>query len=403
MIAQSLSSLPSGLHISPIVQTKQWQIGQILNAIVDKADKSKLLEVRINQQTLKANGPSGIKEGDHLQLKVIDTGPRVVLKIVSHNRPEIKSAGAEQQLRQDLPKQKNILNLVETMVQLKNGKSQNVNRPLLPPNIHRQIAESVKLLPSLKQLAQPQLLKQSINDSGLFLETKLAQMVKHNPSSLSSVPPADVKTDLKASLLRLENAIQSEVSITKEKMMPLVKLLPMSIVSQNAPAPQQALSNDKSPEINLSNLRNAVQGAISKVQVNQSQTIINNENSMPQWLIDLPFLNNKRGGLLELIINQEKSGHDRTSPADKWTIFFYLTLDSLGKIAVQLSLSDNNLSTTLWAENESTNQQIDNNLASLRSRFQETGLNVVSLEHHPLTPVQTGLELRHSSLIKAKI
>ena len=104
-----------------------------------------------------------------------------------------------------------------------------------------------------------------------------------------------------------------------------------------------------------------------------------------------------------MIINQEKSGHDRTSPADKWTIFFYLTLDSLGKIAVQLSLSDNNLSTTLWAENESTNQQIDNNLASLRSRFQETGLNVVSLEHHPLTPVQTGLELRHSSLIKAKI
>ncbi len=403
MIAQSLSPLPSGLKISPIALTKQWQVGQILNAVVGKAHHTNLFDVRIDNQNLKASGPPGMREGDLLQLKVIEAETRVLFKIISHNKAELKSGGAEQQLRLDLPKQKSILDLVETMIRLKNSGDQSSNRTILSANIQRQIAEYVNLLPGLKQLGQHQILKQNIVNSGLFLENKLMQVAGNKSSLLNSVPAASIKTDLKASLLRIEQAIQSEVTVAKDQILTPVKLALVSKSSQNVPIPQQTKPIDENPEIQLSTLKNAVQAAISKVQVNQAQTIINNEHSMPQWLIDLPFLHNKRAGLLELIVQQEKSRDEETSHADKWTVSFNLSLESLGKITVQLSLSDNNLSSTIWAENPGTNQQINKNLLSLDARLQRAGLNVVALEQHPLTPARSGLELRSSSLIKAEI
>ena len=122
--------------------------------------------------------------GQTLKLEVAKVGAVPELKIINE-QPNMQpdKAVVLQSLREFLPKQQNLTDLAVSLRQLVETASANK-----PDAINKAISEVLAAMPSKDNLVSAEGVKQSISNSGVFLEAKLAEQL----------PP---QGDLKAQLL----------------------------------------------------------------------------------------------------------------------------------------------------------------------------------------------------------
>jgi hypothetical protein len=281
----------------------------------------------------------------------------------------------------------------------------------LPESLRGSIDKLLGGLPDATQLSSAKGVGQALENSGLFLESKLL-------SGQASALPAD----LKANLLRLITQLLPNLPTSA----PLAAANAGAIMAQALPAfarnilgslgqtgvRQQALTfplparllKGMEGEADLEVLLKLAAAAVSRLQTHQLSSLSQSQvgpdgNLLTTWQLELPMRQQQELVPLQLKIQREES-QKNTKQEQKdmlWRVELAFELEPLGPLHIQAQLLRGSLSSQLWAERSQTASLIDAELGNLRERLTAAGLHVGELACNQGTPPQgprTTLEQR---------
>lgn len=179
------------LTIKAPPEIRNWQVGTILQAVTKSPSQNGQVTLQLGGQTLEAKTPVPLQAGQPLTLEVIKQGQLPLLRIL----PSATNI-TEQAMRQALPRQDSLTPLLANLTQLTAG----TPRETLPATLLQAMRSFLKILPESRQLTSAEGLRRSLQNSGIFLESRLR-------SASGSSTPA-LQQDLKAGLLRLQQNVQ---------------------------------------------------------------------------------------------------------------------------------------------------------------------------------------------------
>lgn len=334
----------------------------------------------------------------------------------------------EQGLRQALPQQQPIKTLLPLLQKI-------VQQPPTnwPKELTRNIAHLLKQFPSSQQLQQSPAVKQAIGNSGIFLETKLAQLSTNASNNSKTVTGSRQPTinsalgqDLKGLMQRivplLENTTRAlnatqptstaaESSAfkpplpgtqslplgtveTAESLKPHVSLLTSPLdptVNNNASVINSGSSNEKNVDILLRQLSSQLLASLARTQLNQLETLATRQQNTPDnqgpvnsWTLEIPIIHGKNIDNLEMRIDQhlidEGQGDSNDTGTKLWTVMLAFDLHKLGKMNVQLKVIDMSVSATVWSQLENTHREVQREIDGLKSNLEKVGVNVKQVD-----------------------
>ena len=250
---------------------------------------------------------------------------------------------------------------------------------------------------------------------------KLLQLSAHNSDASSSkqtsASPASMN-DLKANLIALTSSLNKQLS-SELSPAELKSIFTSSITEDFLPSPfafpilshtnlstsSKALFDKQ--ELSAGQILKLLAGMIHKLQFNQLQSVLQssagNENTLQQtWFFELPVLHsnqsiqtfNFRIDKEHDDTNNEKA--DQQEQAIQWKLLLSFNLDTLGPIYVLVKLSQNHISSELWADKESTVSLLQQESEYFRTQLEKIGLEVGEVLCKKGQPNQTTTKLdRH--------
>ena len=102
-------------------------------------------------------------------------------------------------------------------------------------------------------------------------------------------------------------------------------------------------------------------------------------------------------------IQYEEHQNEGENASRKWIVSLALDIAPLGKIYAHLRLANEQLSSSIWAENEFTNNLISHNLPDLQGRLERSGLNVLNINQHPIGMSDSTDSHSNRALVRTKI
>ncbi|MHC8342976.1 flagellar hook-length control protein FliK [Pseudomonas sp. RT6P73] len=366
-----------------------------------------LLNTALSGSTLSIESPTPLRIGTLLSALVQDTQ---TLKFVPlSNRQE--QLAVTQQLVSQQSRQGSLDGLIKVL--------QN-----LPPSdqtssdLRVAVEKLLAGLPDVQQLSTPKGLAQALANSGVFLEAKL--LTGQNPTLAPDMkgdllkliaqltPGLPANTNLNA-ILAANTLVQSMPSFVRSALGMLgqvsAKPLPTSF-----PLPERLLQSQDG-ENDLEHLLRLAAAAVSRLQSHQlsslEQTGVTDDGRLlSTWQLEIPMRNLQDIVPLQVKFQREEAPekeqpHERRDEREPkqqlWRVDLAFDMEPLGPLQIQAQLIRGSLSSQLWAERPYTASLIESNLAALRQRLLDSGLNVGDLDCHLGTPPQgpqTRLEQR---------
>ncbi|BCG62891.1 MAG: hypothetical protein methR_P0556 [Methyloprofundus sp.] len=244
-------------------------------------------------------------------------------------------------LRTILPKERAS---TEVLNQLLRNFPELASNKQVPATLKRLAQEIISNLPSRQQLTNSSSLKNSLNNSGLFLEAKLVQ-----PKQQQNV---SINTDFKATLLKLLFSLQHD-----------------------APAEQAGQQTNERLLNLLKELQTKSEGTLARLMLNQFKSLPQEDPSKQVWTLELPFLEKKQTTALQIQIEADNPTTKKGETANKtWSASITLTPPNLHTLHCKISFFDNTVHTNFWSQHGKTTQLIQNHLDYLSSRLEEAGL-----------------------------
>ncbi len=419
MLVDHINLLTSLLSVDSKPSFKALQIGQILHALVLGRNKHGLLELKIGTQRVTANTRQSFQPGAALKLIVIENDENLVLQVLNKNNQQPTKPLLTRLLRHSLPFYNPPAKLFKALNSVKLLNVTNAKK--LPQTVLKQITKTMITMPDKQSISSSRGLKQAIENSGLFLEARLG---KH----LQSKAPLDsaqniMNQDFKAGLLRINQTLEQSLVATAQAPKGLFQqnkvndktVKPEFSQTTNLAKPKARTvqaETHQSDMINMSrkdfpeliDLKRLVESAIARIQVNQTNAIVTDESQIPVWQIDLPINDEQESSLAQIRITYEERPGDDGSSERKWSMAITLDLENMGKIHIRVTQLGEEISSSIWAENDSTYRLIDQHLEQLSERLQRTGLNIDCINCFP-GPMQTlsQLDPTSQSLVSIKI
>jgi len=406
---------------------KTWRAGQLLSAIVVKVSLPNHALLRIDNKTIQANSNQlDLMPGQKLTLEVIRTEPQAILKVVNNTATPAPQPLIDA-LKMLLPRQVPLPPLLANLVFLASDGSRSL--PVLPHNMNQIIKKLIAALPTDKKLSNADGLKRALLLSGMFVENKLASSSKTTDSSL-------IDQDFKANLLRLLDNLQQSTQAIKtrnESGQPSVSQgLKQNLVSYvlSEPLSNAKNSQGKSPSVNINTsvnpdiesvadkniavqtqskhasqpllphtplrpqarapvsvnsyqssiqiideLQQQVNGAIARLQINQIASLSTEDNNYPVLSFELPLRHEDRIDVIQIRISQDRAANTAERP-DRWSASLAMELESLGSIYATVTISQQQVWTSLWAERNSTVEVINRHLQDLYRGYSKAGLSI---------------------------
>jgi Flagellar hook-length control protein FliK len=323
----------------------QLQPGYSLDAVVTAklAENNFVLKLS-GGQLLHAQTPNVLELGQILKLEVIKAGTVPELKIVVPQQAvQPEQAVVLQALRQFLPKQQSLTDFAVSLRQIATltaGKSDTVSIA---------IHEALGALLSKDEIISAEGLKRGINNSGVFMEAKLANLL--TPQG-----------DLKGHLLALADALQKVQG------------------GQTADsAPTKTLPNVLAGGIDIDNaLLNKTEGAIARIVLDQLASLPQNDDQQNTWQIEIPFTDGHHTDTVKLKINQESKSNQASQQAN-WSVMLELNPPGLGTLHSKISLVDDSIDTHFWSDQQTITALVREHLDLLSARYMQAGLAVGQL------------------------
>lgn len=407
------------------LQGLSLKVGQTLQASVTQVDAKGNVQLQAGQHTLVTQSSHPLKQGQTLQLTVtgMDKQQRPVLQFgpgVTAN-PAPQTAGTQQQqqimqaLRSSLPKQGDIPSLA---TQLQSA----LKTPDLPQNIRQAIQQVVQHSLPLQSSMPAKDVQTAIKQSGQFLESTLAQSAK----TATSAPT--LSGDLKANLSRLLQQLSAlqqaqpntQAKATQTQTTALVYERPQASTQMpsgnptpdHTKAPQQLLhpqqahtakaadtqqaqqlTQDSQNQI-LQQLKGKATGALHSIQTQQLQHLQTQGESSNQWQMTLPVYMEDQTLTLDLVIQKDASEHQDENADNNhdWQFFLHLDIPNLGPMKINVSLKNQQLTTCIIAEQQSTQQLLQAHADDLAQQLHTKDIQLHSftcLHGKPRMPEQT--------------
>ncbi|HXD36256.1 MAG TPA: flagellar hook-length control protein FliK [Rhodanobacter sp.] len=353
---------------------QSWRIGTVLSARPLGVDPQGLLVMQVGATTVQADVPSG-QLPPQFQVRVLSLGAQPQLEVLSSHPtadPTVQRA-----LRERLPQQNGYAPLLATLGAL-------AQRPVvrqLPPALRTALALLEQSVRTPADVTRGEGLREAINQSGLFFESRLAQPQGNHP--------ALTQDDWKGALLRLAGLLDQRAPAppAPNRSDTAPPLLQRGVQAQpRLPLPQLAGDNDVEPLINR--LHGDVKAALARVEVAQLDA-----GPLSAWMIEIPLEGKDGRDVLQV---QLEFVNDAAEGSQGWTLGFALDLPALGPVQGELQLREPRLSVRLWAEHAETAQKLERQFTPLKQRLAACGVLLDQLSCQVGMPQPPG---RHSALL----
>lgn len=384
-------SLPSSLNLTAAVaQLQNLRIGQLLQAVVIRQVSSETVLLQLLNtpshpataqqapQQLLAETSQPLTLGQRLQLEVSQLGERPVLKVLAPPQPPASTPLLNQALMQALPRQSGMAPLLANLSWI--NQPQNSTVPL--PQAVQVLAKALfDKLPSREKISSAEGLKQAIEDSGLFLENRLARAAQRQRTP-------DSGADLKSLLLHLLNTVQREAAepavSTPPQARPALPALP-AMAAPPPPMPEARPQPQGAAEATLATLNTTLallqelgkqaEGSIARTQLHQLASLPAPDQNPLSWSFELPIRHQDKFDLFQFVIEEHKGKRDGPDePQRRWSVTLAFELEGLGPLHARLQLENGKIGTTFWAGAFDTSTLISQNLTDLAQRYQQAGL-----------------------------
>ncbi|WFP51183.1 flagellar hook-length control protein FliK [Methylomonas sp. EFPC3] len=215
----------------------------------------------------------------------------------------------------------------------------------------------LRAIPDKSALFQPNDLKTAVARSGLFLEAQLAQ------AGRQQAPPT-LADDFK---LRLSKFIAQ-------------------LALELKPAAAEHSASAREPL--LRELLQQAEGSLAKLTLDQLHSLPKDDAPRQVWVLELPFLQNGKPDLLELVVEHDRDGNGNPAGQNNWVVSITITPPELATIHCKLSCYDGSVNTRFWSESADTVEKINARLDYLRRQFEEKGLKPGFMDAQQGKPAQ---------------
>ncbi len=383
---------------------KQFYNGQVLKAVVANLNTDKVLLELIEPKIAfkfeaQANANFSFKSGQVVSLQVVNLGPPLSLNVLgntntaNNNENTINAA-----LRIIIPKQTSMNQLVSNLHYISKLNPQLSNR--YPSEIIELSRAVVQGLTTVDGVKTADGVKAALNSTGLFLEQQL-QTVLLGKSSL----PGD---DTRVSLLRLAESIRTQingtplaraqthtasknsVSSSSPNMSHVSKNHYLSHANHHQAAKNQHFNSGDLNRVpsNLSSLQQTnsalnellrnIENSLAKIQYNQLQHFVSDEQSKSNWFFDLPIRHNEGSDIFQFKFTKEHIS-EQNNKEDEWSVTLTFNLEKLGEISILVYLKKNKIGATVWAKKNDTYTLFKQYLPDLQQQMLKSGIEVSNL------------------------
>lgn len=301
--------------------------GAVLRASVSRGtppgDTAGSVTLRIGSRTLTARTLLPLKAGDELVLELQRVSSQATFRVRSINGLETRASADPLAVlaRNHLPAQTDVPALL---------------RSLLVPG-SATAGPAARLLhhfPTLAQIRNSSALRRAFRESGLFLESRLA-----DPSaSIGAV----ARSDLKALLLHERGRLAGEAG-------------------ESVP----------------SALREAVEGLVTRITLDQIKTTRAREDGLDYWTCSIPIKDGDRVDVLRLQVEKRRRANAREP--GRWAVRVDTDLPKLGPLQISLNLDGTALSVIMWARRDGTVTLMNRMMPQLKGQLQALGMNISHL------------------------
>ena len=328
------------------------------------------------------------------------------------------------------------------------SQQQGQSTPLARPEIEakplmQSIRQMVSSLPTQQQIGNEALraetVKNFIKNSGVFFEQRLASS---NPAERQQI----INSDVKANLVKINNELtrlmggpekaaqQTSTTQTQSthlssiqhsnakvdailsqylnasgapplkpdtrqqqgQLDPHLKIIPpplpsFPLISPGATAKKENASLEGMLGMNklLAELKNQTESSLARLELSQSNLAA--KDRPVNLTLDIPVMDDQGASIFHLRIKEDEKKSDKTKREVQqagWTVELAFNIDPLGTVNTKINLGSSKVSTTFWAENESTAAMISQLLPMLNSKLTSLGLEVDTISCFNGSPPQ---------------
>lgn len=388
-ISRSVSSVAQ--NNSSNSHPPDWKVSQLIQAIITKiTDKQLFLNIQgVEANTLKPANLD-LQVGGTLQLQIERLKPIPQFRIIRFQAPQnIHSTSSEV---------KNVISQSDTTVPLLKNLSFVANRPSLRPSplsaeTNAAVRDLFKQIPSTFNLKTAQQVKNHMQNSGLYIESKIKNQILSSIHHMqinkisSNTVKVNVKPlleqDLGAQLHRLASLIRNQLVTTKNTSN-------QSIPTGNIRQPQAPTPNTRVEQVSLQNITQReeamqtflrqIESSLTHMQQTQLQNLNESQVSRPLWIMELPIKNGQDIDLFELRISEEETAQADSEAQKIWNITLKFDLTGLGKIKAHIKMQNDHISAQFYSEKAEVLNLFQENFDFLRGRLNYSGLNVGNIE-----------------------
>jgi len=383
---------------SQLVRDKiQLQTGQILKAVVISIDNNKLLLELIEPKvSLKLEAPvssSNLKLGQIISLQVAKQGNPLALNVLDTTNALTKSDETiNAALRAVIPKQSSINQLLSNLHYLSIPSTKlNDTYPQEVLDLSRAVFQR---LPAVNDMRSATGVKNAINASGIFLEQQLYKSIVNNSNFNTN--------DTRTSLLRLAESIRSYITDFKQLDSKTLNKDKTSIQNYtnttNNKYQNRQLLNTEHNKLNTSDLKRIptnldniqqtnsalnellrnIESSLAKIQFQQLQHFVTDDQSKSNWFLDLPLRREDGSDIFHFHFTKDNNSQD-SSKDSNWSVTLTFNLEKLGQISIQIYLKNDKIGATIWAKNNDTYQLFNQQLSNLQQQLENSGIRISSL------------------------
>lgn len=302
-----------------------------------------------------------------------------------------------------------ILPLIEQM-------SPNRQRQIFSPNLQEALKRAAVQLRGPEQLTRPEGLRRALENSGVGLEHKLAQILStknqpqggtanDKPRSLAQV----LGQDWKALLLKVLhqttsdlNSLGSRPHARPEQLPDLSQLLGQAAQQMRTDGQQKTLQIQL-----LQSLHQATLQSLARVQLAQLQGLgapqAQAEGAQPSQSLSLEIPLRMGQETLPLFMYMEQDWYQKqeekrrsAGKVRQWQVSLSFDLPELGPFYAQVTVRGEQVGARLWAERETSSQKIQNHLSRLQERLTRDGVEVTRLEVHTGAPPRRRTQIHYT-------
>ena len=394
------------LQLPPSIQ-QSIQVGENLNTTVVSSPKNGQAVLNINGTRVTALTTLPLNQGQNIKLEMVDMGKPPILVPVE---AEKTTTQVQQAMRQLLPQQTGLADIISSITTLaQTGSNLRTAIDVATPTVGEQLRflarDIMQQLPRYTDASTAKGFKNALQSSGVFLENQLATAAINQ----QSVPASDLKANLLrllAMLQRLSASTAAQTNTTSKTPTEGRADLHRAVLPPLRHAPPQAqakaqptLAQQSTPQAMMTELMRQVTGALARIQLHQLASISTEEEPNRVQHTELPLRHDHGVDIFHIRMEEDKGQKNKASEDRDWSVSLAFDIGKFGPIHVKLTLVQNLINTTFWAEQENTKHMIDTQLQILHKNYIDAGLGIGHMVCHHGNPPEPAQATKTSEFI----